>query len=141
MNETFMTYITGISHIGIAVPDIPTAAKQYELFGYKPLTPEIVYEKNHGVQAYMMQNAGFVIELLAPLEKGKESPVDAYIAKKPYTIYHIAYITSDFDAQINLLKANKFIMTGEPMASSLQSGKRTVFMANRKLGVVELVEE
>ncbi len=141
MNHSFMTYITGVAHIGIAVPDILTAAKQYRLVGYEPLTPEIIYEQNHGVQAYMMENDGFVIELLAPLEKGKESPVDNYITKKPYTIYHIAYYTSNLEAQIDLLKANKFIMTGKPGESALQKGKRAVFLANRKMGVIELVEE
>lgn len=141
MEENLKTYITGIAHIGIAVPDIQAAIPQYEMLGFRPISKEIVFEQMHGVQAYMMENLGVVIELIAPLEEGKESPVDSYIATKPYKIYHIAYRVSNFDAQVTLLKANKFFMTGEPKESSLQKGKRTVFMANRKMGIVELVEE
>lgn len=140
MDEQLMTYITGVAHIGVAVPDIKTAAAQYQLLGFHPLMEDIAYEQAHGVQAYMMENHGFVVELLAPLEAGKESPVDSYIATAPYKIYHVAYTTSDFDAQIALLKKNRFIMTGAPKESSLQKGKRTVFMASRKFGVVELIE-
>lgn len=140
MNEELMTYVTGVAHIGIAVPDIEEAARQYRLLGFTALTPEIIYEQNHGVQAYMMENNGFVIELLAPLEPGKESPVDSYLTTKPYKIYHIAYYTSDFEAQIKLLQKNKFIMTGEPRESALQKGKHAVFLANRKFGIVELIE-
>lgn len=135
------SYITGIAHVGIAVPDINIAKQQYELLGYKAITSEVIFEKEHGVQAFMMENSGFVIELIAPLDKDLESPVDSYISSKPYKIYHIAYKVSDFDAQIDLLKAKKFVMTDEPKTSSLQKGKRTVFLANRKMGVIELVEE
>lgn len=140
MDQELMTYITGVAHVGIAVPDIEAAAKQYELFGFVPLTKDIVRAEAHGVRAYMMENHGFVVELLSPLEPGKESPIDSYLATKPYKIYHIAYYTSDFEAQIALLQKHRFIMTGEPAESTLQKGKRTVFLANRKFGVIELVE-
>lgn len=139
--ETMTTTITGVAHIGIAVPDILQAEAQYEALGYVRVTPEITRAEEHGVQALMMQNGALTIELIAPLEAGKESPVDGYIETKPYKMYHIAYYTSDFDAQIALLKTQKFMLTGEPKESPLQKGKRTAFMANRKLGVIELVEE
>lgn len=141
MDDTMMTYVTGVAHIGVAVPDIRAAAAQYALLGFKPLSEDISFEEAHGVQAYMMENNGFCVELLAPLEKGKESPVDSYLETKPYKIYHVAYYVSDFEAQIGLLQKNRFIMTGEPKESGLQKGKRTVFMASRKFGVVELIEE
>lgn len=136
-----LTYITGVAHIGVAVPDIPQAEAQYAALGYVRVTPEIVRAESHGVQALMIQNGDLTLELIAPLEEGKESPVDAYNASKPYKMYHVAYYTSDFDAQIALLKAQKFMLTGEPQESPLQKGKRTVFLANRRLGVIELVEE
>ncbi len=140
MDEHLNTYITGVAHTGIAVPDILAAEAQYALLGFVRLTPEIVKATDHGVQALMMRNGDAVIELISPLEEGVESPVDAYIETKPYKMYHIAYYVSDFDAQIELLKKNKFILTGEPKESPLQKGKRTAFMGNRKLGVIELVE-
>ncbi|MDO5111458.1 MAG: VOC family protein [Clostridia bacterium] len=138
--EELLTYVTGVAHIGIAVPSIEEARDLYALLGFTPMQTEITYEQTHGVQAFMMRNGDMVIELLAPLEAGKESPVDSYIATKPYKMYHVGYYTSDFDAQVALLKKNKFIMTAEPKPSAAQGGRRTVFLASRRLGVVELVE-
>lgn len=138
--EEMLSYITGVAHIGVAVPSIEEAVKLYTLLGYTPMQDDITYEQDHGVQAFMMKNGDTVIELIAPLEEGKESPVDSYIATKPYKMYHIGYYTSDFDAQVELLKKNKFLMTGAPKPSAAQGGKRTVFLVSRRLGVVELVE-
>lgn len=138
--EEILSYVTGVAHIGVAVPSIEEARKLYTLLGYTPMQEEITFEQTHGVQAFMMKNGDSVIELLAPLEEGCESPVDSYIATKPYKMYHVGYYTSDFDAQIELLKKNKFMMTGEPKPSAAQGGRRTVFLASRRLGVVELIE-
>jgi len=141
MTAEMMTYITGVAHVGVAVPDIASAAEQYRLLGFVPLSEKILFEESHGVQAYMMENNGFVVELLAPLQVGKESPVDSYIETKPYKMYHVAYKVSDFDGQIQLLKQHRFMLTSQPTESAAQGGKRTAFMANRKFGVIELVEE
>lgn len=138
--EELLTYVTGVAHIGVAVPSIEEARALYALLGFTPCQEAITFEKEHGVQAFMMQNGSMVIELLAPLEQGKESPVDSYIATKPYKMYHVGYYTDRFDEQIELLKKNRFMPVGEPKPSAAQGGKRTVFLASRKLGVVELVE-
>lgn len=134
------TYITSIAHYGIAVPDVEEAQAQFEFLGFVPVG-EIADVESHGVKALMMENNGQMIELLAPRIKGEESPVDAYIATKPYKIYHIAYYVSNFDAQIAIMQKKKYVMVGEPAESELQKGKRTVFMFNRKVGIVELVEK
>lgn len=133
-------YVTGISHIGIAVPDIETAEKQYLLLGFHPLHDGIYLEESQQVQAKMMGNGSLVIELISPLQKGMPSPVDSYMSQKAYTMYHIAYTVSDFDAQIELLKANRFVLIDQPHVSSITE-KRSVFMFNRKMGILELCEE
>lgn len=135
-----MTYITGIAHIGVAVPDIEEACKLYTQLGYA-VEGEITAAVSHGVNALMMKNGAMTIELLSPLEKGKPSPIDTYIASKPYKMYHVAYYVSDFEAQIALLQKDRYVMIGEPSVSEAQQGKRTVFLFHRKLGVIELVEE
>lgn len=135
-----VNYITSVAHLGIAVPDVEEARAQFELLGYQA-DGDVLSVESHGVRALMMHNANQAIELLAPLKKGEPSPLDSYIATKPYKIYHIAYYVSDFDEQVALMKKQKYIMVDEPARSEAQGGKRTVFMFNRKVGIVELVEQ
>lgn len=135
-----MSYITKVAHIGIAVPDIEEAQRLYARLGYKA-EGKATAVANHGVNALMMRNGSLEIELLSPLEKGKPSPIDTYIATKPYKMYHIAYYVSDFEAQIAELQKNRYVMIDEPAESETQQGKRTVFLFHRRLGIIELVEE
>ena len=135
------SYITGISHIGIAVPDILTAKRLYEQLGFVSEMEESLGEENYGVRGLMMRQGAQRIELLEPLEKGKESPIDTYIEKRPYKMYHLAYAVSDLDAQIKLLEKQRFLMINEPRISACMAGKRAVFMFHRNMGIIELVEE
>ncbi len=136
-----VNYILGIDHIGIAVPDLFVAMKQYKELGFLGGENEIFEEEQYGVRGVFMRQHGYCIELLEPLDKNMESPIDSYINTKPYKMYHIAYNVSDFDKQIEIMKAQKYVMIDRPKSSKHHSGKRTVFLFNRKLGIVELMEK
>jgi len=137
--EPLQNYICGVAHYGIAVPDLAEAKAQYEFLGFTAMG-EIQDVPEHGVKALMMENQGQVVELLSPLIKGEPSPIDSYLETKPYKIYHTAYYVSNFDAQMAYMEANRYIAIDQPSVSASQEGKRTVFMFNRKVGIVELVE-
>lgn len=139
--EDILTFVVKIAHVGIAVDDIATAVKQYEMLGFSRVNDDLILEESYGVKVQMMCCGDFNIELLEPYEKGIESPIDTYIATKPYKMYHISYYVSDLNAQIELLKRNKFTMVDKPKPSQGMNGKLAVFMFNRRLGVVELVEQ
>ena len=141
MDSELLTYVERIAHVGIAVPSIEKAQKQYELLGFVADSDEVIEEENYGVRVKMMHCGEAKIELLEPLKAGEESPIDSYIATKPYKMYHLAYVCSDFEAQIALLKKNKFIPINEPRPSKGLGGKRAVFMFNRTLGIAELCEK
>lgn len=134
------SYIVGVSHIGIAVPDILEAKKLYEQLGFISETEDIISEEEYGVKVLMMCQGAQKIELLEPMEKGKKSPIDSYIEKKPYKMYHLAYVVSDIEAQIKLLEKQKFLMIDKPRASACAKGKKAVFMFNRNMGIIELLE-
>lgn len=129
-----------MAHIGIAVPDIEEARSIYEALGYMA-QGKIIAVPQQGVKTLMMQNGETNIELLAPLEKGVPSPVDSYIAAKPFKMYHLAYYVSDFEAAIETLKSHRFVMVDEPQSSETQDGRQTVFLFHRKAGIIELIEE
>ncbi len=134
-------YVTGVSHVGIAVPDIDTAEKQYQLLGFVTISNEKIGEKDFGVKTKLMRMNEYTIELLEPYEKGQESPIDRYISSKPYKMYHLAYYVSDFQAQIDLLQKNKYVMINEPKPSKSMDGRMSVFMFNRSMGIIELIKE
>lgn len=133
------TNVLKVDHIGIAVPDIDEAQKLYEALGFSAIGSK-VSEEDYGVNTLMMKLASQTIELLEPLKKGEESPIDRYIESKPYKMYHIAYRVSDFDEQIRIMQEKRYVMIGEPRVSKSAGGKRAVFMFNRKLGIVEILE-
>lgn len=141
MDQELLTYVERVAHIGIAVPSIAEAQKLYELLGFTEESSDVIEEETYGVRVKMMRCGDTQIELLEPLHKGEESPIDSYIATKPYKMYHLAYVCSDFDKQIELLSKNKFIKVGEPKPSKGLGGKRAVFMFNRRLGLAELCEK
>ena len=131
--------ILGVAHIGIAVPSIETASKQYEFLGFSPMTDEIIAEPDYGVRVLMMKQGDNCIELLEPLEKGKESPIDNYIASKPYKMYHLAYYVDDIDESIKAFEQKKYVAINKPRPT--HTGFKAVFLFNRTLGIVELLEK
>lgn len=76
--------ITGISHIGIAVPDIGEARKLYELLGFCSEMEEVLAEEDYGVRVLMMSQGSQRIELLEHWKRGKNPPLTA-ISKKSLT--------------------------------------------------------
>ena len=129
-----------VDHLGIAVPDIEEAKKLYEALGFQACT-DIIEVEEQSVRALVMVLGNTKIELLAPLSSDLASPIDSYIKSKPYTIYHIAYSTKDFDKQLAILQKKRFIMINEPQPSKVQNGSRTVFLFHRKMGTIEILEE
>ncbi len=132
--------IVGVAHIGIAVQSIEIAFKEYELLGFKPINEDVVSESEYGVKSLMMDLDGYVIELLEPLIKGEGSPIDTYISSKPYKMYHLAYYVSDIDDAIGFFEKRKFVAISKPRLTSVLK-ERTVFLFNRNMGIVELIEK
>ena len=65
MNGQLLNYVEKIAHVGIAVPDIAKAQKQYELLGFCEDSDEIIEEEEYGVRVKMMSCGDTHIELQA----------------------------------------------------------------------------
>ena len=128
-----------IDHIGYAVKKIDKAMKSFETLGY--IFEEIVEDFDRNILISFGCKDGYRIELVQPLDKKKESPVDAYLSKVGPTPYHICYISNEFEREIEELKTQGFRVIIEPAKAVAFGGKRVVFMMNLGVGLMEIVEE
>ena len=92
-----------VDHIGIAVRDIGTAVKEYELLGFRKLHDSVIEGKTQEVRAQFMRNGTTTIELLEPLDKESKSELDSYLKTPLYKMYHICYESENFDSDVEYL--------------------------------------
>lgn len=128
-----------IDHIGYAVKKIEKAIKSFENLGY--LFEEIVEDYDRNIKISFGSKDGYRIELVQPLDKEKESPVDAYLSKVGPTPYHICYESDDFENEIEQLKSQGFRVIIPPQKAVAFGGKQVVFMMSLGMGMMEIVEK
>jgi methylmalonyl-CoA/ethylmalonyl-CoA epimerase len=108
--------ITRISHLGIAVKDLKTAAKMYEkLLQSKPSEIEFVAEQKVNVVKFVVGES--TIELLEGTST--DSPISKFIEKRGEGIHHIAYESDDIKSELLRLSHSGFELTSsEPKTGS-----------------------
>lgn len=132
--------IKGISHLGVVVPDIEMAYKQYSLLGFKEKSEGIIREEEHGILAKVIEQDGVIIELMSPISNPEDSPYAEQLRQNRYSLDHICYRVSSIDEAIEVLKKNRFIPISKPHMSGVWN-KKVVLLANRRMGVIELLED
>ena len=126
-----------VDHIGYAVNNIDMAKKAFEILGY--IFEPTVEDLERNIYIAFGSLDGYRIELVAPISK--ESPVDLQLNKIGPTPYHICYISSDIEADIERLKKCRYKVS-TPLAPAIAFGnKRVVFMYSLSIGLIEIVEE
>lgn len=133
--------ILGIDHIGIAVNNLSEAIESYSLLGYKCVDDIIMFPQKK-IQIQYMKLNDVKIELITPLNDGVSSPVDRYIAiNKGYIMYHTCYSVDDIYSQIDELKKKKYSLIETPNRSMAMNNRIACYLFNRKMGLVELVQD
>lgn len=127
-----------IDHIGYAVKRIDRAESSFEKLGF--IFEPVIDDIDRNVKLAFGEKDGYRIELVAPLEKGKESPVDAYLSSIGPAPYHICYVSEDLEKDVEELKGQGFKVIIEPKSAVAFGGKRVVFLMNLGLGLMEIVE-
>lgn len=128
-----------IDHIGYAVKKMDKAVKAFEALGF--IFEESIEDFDRNILISFGNKDGYRIELVQPLDKKKESPVDAYLSKVGPTAYHICYISDAFEEDIEQLKSQGFRVIIEPVKAVAFCGKKVVFMMNLGIGLMEIVEK
>ena len=127
-----------INHIGYAVKRIDRAITAFQKLGYE--FEPVIDDTDRNVKLAFGNKDGYRIELVAPLDKRQESPVDQYLSNAVGTPYHICYESESLDAEIEELKAQGYKVVIEPIPAVAFGGRRVVFMMNIGFGLMEIVE-
>lgn len=127
-----------IDHIGYAVRKMDRARTSMEQLGWT-FEPSIE-DVDRNVLLAFGELDGQRVELVAPLDRSKPSPVDEIVTKSGATPYHICYQSDDLESDIALLKLKHFKVTRPPAPAVAFGGKRVVFMYALSVGLIEIVE-
>ena len=127
-----------IDHIGYAVKRMDRALNSFKNLGF--VFDEIVDDKDRNIRIAFGEKDGYRIELVCPLNKKLESPVDQYLSNVPGTPYHICYQSDDFDSEVESLRQQGFKVILEPRPAVAVGGNRVTFLMNLGFGLMEMVE-
>lgn len=139
-NVTKLPSIKGISHIALVVPNLETAREQFCFLGYSERGDGFVDAEEFGTRALVMNNEGVTLELITPLADPETSQYAEQLRQNRYCMDHICYVTDNLEETVAALKQKRFMPISQPKLSPVW-GKRTLLLANRKMGAIELVEE
>lgn len=123
-------------HVGVAVPQIETAAERFRsVFGAIADSP-ILHDPQQGVYIQFLKFGNAKVELLAPA--GGNSPVDAML-RRGISIYHVCFEADDFDKRIEDWVKAGAILVSPPKPAVAFDQRRVAFVMCLGL-MVELVE-
>lgn len=108
--------INRISHLGIAVKDLKSAAETYEkLLQSKPSEMEFVAEQKVNVIKFKIGES--TIELLEGTSP--DSPISKFVEKRGEGIHHVAYESDDINGELQRLGESGFeLINKEPKTGS-----------------------
>jgi methylmalonyl-CoA/ethylmalonyl-CoA epimerase len=132
--------VTGIDHIGIAVPDLDEALVFYaNAFG--AVCEHVEVNEEQGVREAMLRvgTSDTMIQLLAPLRP--DTTIGRFIADKGPGIQQMAYRVSDLDQASEALRAQGLrLLYDEPRTGTAGSRINFVHPKSARGILVELVE-
>lgn len=128
-----MTSAPRIAHVGIAVPDLQSAAAFYrDVLGLAPHPPE----RADGAEILGFSLGESGIELLAPLEP--DSPIARFLERRGPGIHHICYRVPDLDATLATCRAQGYRLVDE--TPRLGAGGRRIAFVHPKSTAGILIE-
>lgn len=128
-----------VDHIGYAVKRIDKAVESFETLGF--IFGDVVDDLERNVRIRFGELDGYRIELIQPLDKEKDSPVDMYLSKIGPTAYHICYSSARLEDKIEKLQKQGFRMVCKPAKAKALGYRRVVFLTSIGMGLIEIVEE
>ena len=132
--------IKEISHIALMVLNLDTAVAQFKAFGFSLMSDSAVDAEEHGTKVMVVEKGETVIELIEPVTDDKIAFYQDRIKKYGYYMDHICYCCDNIEDTVKILKQYRFIPSTPICRSPVWNNRRTIFLVNRKMGVIELLE-
>ena len=127
-----------IDHIGYAVKRIDRAQSAFERLGF--VFESVIDDIDRNVKLAFGVKDGYRIELVAPLDRKEESPIDQYLSNSVGTPYHICYESENFDTEVEELVKQGYKVVIEPKPAIAFGNRRVVFLMNIGFGLMEIAE-
>ncbi|MCH7947290.1 MAG: methylmalonyl-CoA epimerase [candidate division Zixibacteria bacterium] len=129
---------TLVSHVGIAVKDLESAIKSYEILtGVQ--NPAIENVESEKVKVALFSSGSGRIELLAATSE--DSPIAKFINKRGEGLHHICIYVDDIESKLSELKKAGIKVIDETYRTGAE-GKKIAFVHPRNLnGVLIELEE
>ncbi|WP_425449708.1 VOC family protein [Dethiothermospora halolimnae] len=126
-----------VNHIGYAVYNIEDSIEEFKELGYIENERSVV-DKNRDIIIQFMKNGDYMVELIAPVSE--ESPITNILKKSGPSPYHICYESNNLENDIANLKSKGFIIISSSKEAIAFNYRKVVFLYNKNVGVIELVE-
>lgn len=127
-----------IDHIGYAVRRMDRALSAFMTLGYA--FGPLVEDADRNITICFGQKDGYRIELICPLDRKQESPVDIYLKNIGPVPYHICYTSECLEEDIEDLQRKGFRLVIPPAGAVAFGGRRVAFLSSLGLGLMEIVE-
>lgn len=127
-----------IDHIGYAVKSIEQARAAFETLGFQ-FEPAVFEDTGRKIYIQFGEKDGYRIELVSPLGDSG-SPVDTVLRLVGAAPYHFCYASENIETDIEKLEKQKFKVIIPLAEAPAFGGRRVVFMMNRGIGMIEIVE-
>jgi methylmalonyl-CoA/ethylmalonyl-CoA epimerase len=129
-----------IHHLGYAVRNIGQARAAFETLGYFAAGgtfPDVP----RNVNILFMKLGDTLVELIAPLDESRPSPVTQMAKKAPSTLYHPCYEVTDIAAAVRDLAAQGFrVIHDAAPAPAIGASAVVAFLHSPQTGVIELCQ-
>jgi methylmalonyl-CoA/ethylmalonyl-CoA epimerase len=142
VHESLKPFVTGVDHVGIAVPDLDEAIAFYrDALGLE--VTHVETNEDQGVREAMLRAPGddatSAVQLLAPL--GPDTTIGKFLATKGPGVQQVALRVTDVEAAADALRAKGLrVLFDTPRHGTANS--RTNFVHPKDTGgvLIELVE-
>lgn len=125
-----------IHHIGYLVKDLPGAAEEFRRLGYDG--GAVTRDGSRGVDICFLEKDGCRVELVSPYRE--DSVVSGLMKRYKNSPYHICYASADMEGDVAQLEASGYVKMGMPEEAPAIGGRKTVFLMNEKLGMIEVAD-
>lgn len=130
-----------VHHLGVATSDIMGSVRLFEGLGWK-WDGQIIEDNMRNVRlAFLKHCNDELLELVCPVND--KSPINNTLdnMKNIASPYHICYEVDNIESVINILKKRRYVVTDTLKAAVAFNERRVVFLLNKDVGLIELLEK